>query len=284
MFEPPVDFAWKVRRRMLYDRNPLFITLQDKYAVKQYAGERGVETANLLFVTDRAETIPFDSLPPRCFIKANHGCGWNLLRLDGEIYDFFHGDNIFHPDGSFIGREEAARYSISRKQCVRALQIALRQKYSTVEWAYQHIPPKVIVEEFLLPRIGCNLKDYRMYAFDGAVKAINVGSPAYRRNVENVFFDPEWREFKLTRYKEKVPDFLPERPETLPEMIRTAELLGRGLDFVRIDLYDTTQGVVLGEMTLYPEAGQKNTPTACPVFNQWLGDQWVLSPRAGESC
>ena len=54
-----------------------------------------------------------------------------------------------------------------------------------------------------------------------------------------------------------------------------AAKLGRGLDFVRVDLYNTTRGVVLGEMTVYPEAGSMNTPTACPVFNKWLGDQWV---------
>jgi len=36
---------------------------------------------------------------------------------------------------------------------------------------------------------------------------------------------------------------------------------------------------MLGEMTLYPERGGEDTPTACPVFNQWLGDQWVLNRK-----
>lgn len=40
---PPTkqDFAWKVRRRMRFDRNPVFVIVQDKYRVKRYAEERG---------------------------------------------------------------------------------------------------------------------------------------------------------------------------------------------------------------------------------------------------
>ena len=44
-----------------------------------------------------------------------------------------------------------------------------------------------------------------------------------------------------------------------------------------MDLYDTTRGIVAGEATVYPDAGKQDTPTACSVFNRWLGDQWQLS-------
>jgi hypothetical protein len=60
----------------------------------------------------------------------------------------------------------------------------------------------------------------------------------------------------------------------LNEMIAAAERLGRGLDFVRVDLYHSTYGVMLGEITLYPESGVQNSPTACPHFNQWLSGFW----------
>ena len=66
------------------------------------------------------------------------------------------------------------------------------------------------------------------------------------------------------------------RPENLQEMINTAEKLGERIDFVRVDLYNTTRGVVLGEMTIYPEAGMLNRPTVDKFFNNWLGDQWIL--------
>ncbi len=103
-----------------------------------------------------------------------------------------------------------------------------------------------------------------------------MGSAALRRDGENVFLDPSWKQFKLTTYKEAVPASLPEMPGNLAAMIDTAQTLGEELDFARIDLYDTTQGIILGEITAYPEAGWPSTPTACPVFNKWLGDQWKL--------
>jgi hypothetical protein len=59
-------------------------------------------------------------------------------------------------------------------------------------------------------------------------------------------------------------------------MIEVAQKLGTDIDFARIDLYDTTQGIILGEMTIYPEGGILNSPTSCPIFNKWLGNQWKL--------
>lgn len=130
------------------------------------------------------------------------------------------------------------------------------------------------MEELLEQKNKKALTDYRMYTFNGVVKAISLGSAVFRKNYENVFFDPVWKEFKLTKYKEKLPDPLPEKPANLGEMIDAAQKLGQGIDFARMDLYDTTQGVILGEITVYPHAGMLDSPTSCPVFNKWLGDQW----------
>ena len=68
-----VNFSAKVRWRMKFDRNPLLVTLQDKYRVREYARLKGVKIAKLLYVTDRPKTIPFGELPKNYLIKANHG-------------------------------------------------------------------------------------------------------------------------------------------------------------------------------------------------------------------
>jgi hypothetical protein len=62
-------------------------------------------------------------------------------------------------------------------------------------------------------------------------------------------------------------------------MVAAARRLGRGVDFVRIDMYDTAAGCVLGEMTVYPQSGSRATPTSCVHFNRWLGSQWQLQRR-----
>ncbi|MGA8830383.1 MAG: ATP-grasp fold amidoligase family protein, partial [Desulfomonilaceae bacterium] len=180
-------------------------------------------------------------------------------------------------DGSLINKNAAAESKLSKSEAVRLCRGWLARTYSKGEWAYQHIRPRIIVEELLIPSDNAALKDYRMYTFHGIVKAISVGSAIYRRADANVFFDPNWKEFKLTKYREQVPDPLPEMPASLGEMIEVAQKLGNDIDFARIDLYNTTRGIVLGEVTVYPYGGDFDSPTSCPIFNKWLGDQWKLT-------
>src|SRR5512134_3795106 len=80
------DFSWKTRWRMKNDRNPLFVVVQDKYGVKEYAQQKGVRIAETYYVTDKPQTIPFDSLPANYFIKANHGSKWNIYCNDKVFY------------------------------------------------------------------------------------------------------------------------------------------------------------------------------------------------------
>jgi hypothetical protein len=272
-------FATKVRWRMAQDRNPLFLTIQDKYQVRAYAAERSVATADLLYVTQDPQTIPFETLPESYFIKASHGWGWNILCLQGEFYHFKSGTEIVDADGSLKGANVNTEHPLSQDEVVALCIEWMGQTHRSDEWAYQHIEPQIIVEALLNPQDDTELKDYRMYTFDGVVKAISIGSARYRRDARNIFFDRDWNEFILTRYQEARPEHTPQRPERLDAMLAAVERLGAGLDFVRIDLYDTTAGIVLGEMTIYPQGGSSKSPTTCPAFNQWLGDQWQLGWR-----
>ncbi len=269
-----IDFSAKVKWRMLCDRNPLFVTMQDKYSVREFARSRGVKTAELLFVTDRPETIPFDELPPRYLIKANHGCRWNILCYDSRFYQFKDGRDLVNQDGSFLNTHSAARYEISKAEVIGLCREWLSRDYSRNEWAYRQIRPKIVIEELLESKDEKSLKDYRLYTFHGVVKAINVGSPVFRNNGENVFFDADWNEIVLTKYSEARPDPLPEMPAGFGEMIQAAQNLCESIDFARVDLYDTSKGIILGEITIYPGGGRKLTP--CPRFNTWLGDQWRI--------
>ena len=217
-----IDFSAKVRWRMRYERNPLFVTLQDKYKVREYARSKAVKTANLLYVTDRPETIPFGKLPPKYLIKATHGCNWNILCFNSKLYLFGNGKKMINQDGFFLNMNSACKYELSKADAIKLCRKWMMLRYSKREWAYQHITPRIIVEELLESKDNKALKDYRMYTFHGVVKAINVGSAKFRRDGENVFFDPSWKEFKLTTYKEARPDPLPEKPASLGEMIGVA--------------------------------------------------------------
>ncbi|HEY9468215.1 MAG TPA: ATP-grasp fold amidoligase family protein [Propionibacteriaceae bacterium] len=64
-------------------------------------------------------------------------------------------------------------------------------------------------------------------------------------------------------------------PESLPRMVETAKHLSMavGLPFCRVDLYDTTRGVVLGEITRTPGGAQ----TYVLGHDRWMGEQWLLA-------
>jgi hypothetical protein len=55
-------------------------------------------------------------------------------------------------------------------------------------------------------------------------------------------------------------------------MLRYAEILGGGLEFVRVDLYDTPDRVYFGEITTTPVGGR--LPFDSLEFDRYLGDLW----------
>lgn len=263
-----LSFSAKVRRRMLTDRNPLLVEVQNKYTVREYARARNVRMAPLHCVVEDAAGFSLAALPEDCFIKVSHASKWNVLRRAGEFYLF--------ADGSGQSRDRTLE-RLSPDDCLDRLRRWMAVTFSPEEWAYTMMRKHILVEELLAPRQGTELMDYRFYTFDGVVRAINIGCASYRARNENAFFTPDWQPVSLTVYRESLPEPLPARPEALPEMLAIASRLGRGLDFVRVDLFDTDRGVMLGEMTVYPEGGRIDSPTACPVYNQWLGRQWRLA-------
>jgi len=269
LFITPRDFSWKMRWRMRHDRNPIFVELLDKYRVKQHAWNLGVQTAETFFVTDQPETIPFDTLPASCFLKANHGCRWNILHKDHEFYMYGDGKDFSDP-------RNVSKYILTREEVVHRCKTWLATTHSTRQWAYQHIKPLILVEEVLLQRGGGELKDYKFYTFYGNVKLVKIFSPTSRRHHEEILLDANWKPIQLSSRRDKNTLLIPPKPESYQEMLGIVQKLGENLDFVRVDLYDTTRGVILGEMTIYPLAGRFNSPTPDPNFNRWLGDQWIL--------
>ncbi len=270
----PKDMSWKVRWRSRYDRNPMFVVIQDKYRVKEFAQARGVRSSELFHVTDKPETIPFDSLPANCFIKANHGCKWNILRKDGEFYHYDDGDDL-------IGRKNFNERKLDRQQVIDFCREWLQTTYSKREWAYSQIKPVIMVEELLEQYGGGELIDYRCFTFKGHVAAVYVDSATYSINHQKIFVDTEWNEFKLN-IKEDVPHVLPPKPDNFSEIVSAAQRLAQDFDFIRVDLFNTTRGITLGEMSVYPMGGASLQPTMDRAFNMWLSSHWEL-PSPGRN-
>jgi hypothetical protein len=271
------DFSSKVRWRTRMVRDVTYAILQDKYAVKEFADSKCVSSPETLFVTNNPNKIPFDNLPDRYFIKANHGCAWNIYFENGVFYKFGHGGNLVADDGFIPGAVASERLLLTQSEVVSLCENWMEKKYSQIEWAYTMIKPLIVVEECLEGSGKLPLVDYRFYVFDGVVKAVNLGSSYYRKHNINLFLDRDWNQIPMETRSFNLPDTIPVKPECFSEMVSSAERLAEGYDFLRVDLYNTTKGIMLGEITLYPNGGQRNSPSGCRSFDDALGKYWRVS-------
>lgn len=64
----------------------------------------------------------------------------------------------------------------------------------------------------------------------------------------------------LPEYNKNGMNYLVNRPKNLEKMIEAARILSKEFELIRVDLYDTGDKVIFGEMTL--------TPAGC-IFHSW---------------
>jgi hypothetical protein len=252
----PRTFNEKVLWRKVYDRRPVFRTLSDKVAVRDYVAARvGPEhLVPMLGVFERPKDIPWAELPVPYVIKANHGCGWNLFVLDAAEVD--------------------------PSALTRTLRRWLRTNFSygVREWAYKDIPRRLIIERF----IGSGRKtpdDYKFFCFDGAPQAIWVLADRFTKPTD-VWYDPGW---VVLTFMGSSQEAARPAPSALDEMLAIARKLSAGFDFLRVDLYCVDGRVYCGELTVYPGCGLW---PYTPESDEWLGGFWKLpgvGPTAARS-
>ena len=254
--DDPKTFDEKIWYLMLYNRDPLLTKCSDKYEVREYVRECGLEyILNELYgVYDRAEDIDFDTIPSPCFIKCNHTSGGNMIFDRSKPFD--------------------------REESVRWLNFMLRQNLycRSREWNYKNIRPRIIVEKLLKDKEGKLPIDYRFMCFNGVPKLIfldlhacdeegNHAEDDYR-NIYDMDFKPiDMRVTMTPRNPENYG-----KPENYDEMVRCAEILSKPFPHCRVDLYNIDGTIVFGEMTFYHGAGfNKITP---PEWDRKMGD-WI---------
>lgn len=143
-------------------------------------------------------------------------------------------------------------YCLQKRRSLRMVEILDRLYTDMREYRFAN---EWQVEELLLPPSGqlVPLDDFKFYAFRGRVGLIlqvarTAGGNKYR------WYDRDWRAVRTGKYDDEVDEtlLLPREPH---EMLRIAELVSAKLTppFCRVDLYETSRGVVLGELT--PEPG-----------------------------
>lgn len=226
----PITYNEKLQYKKLYDRNPLYTVLADKYQVRKYVKARAGEKylIPLLGVWKNEKQIKWDVLPEQFVIKCNHDSGSVFICADRQKFDI--------------------------DACKKQIHRALRKNYFWPgrEWAYKNIRRYVVAEKYI-EESGHELRDYKFFCFHGRAEFIQVDINRHTDHTRNIY-TREWElldvSIEYPRSSQNV-----ERPQNLQEMIRVAEKLSRGLNDVRVDLYNAAGRIYFGEITLYHGCG-----------------------------
>ena len=232
-----------------YRNNPLVTQCADKYRVREYVKQAGCpELLNELYgVWDSVDEIPWDTLPDAFVMKCNHGCGYNILCPDKKNLDI----------------------SDAEEKLDRWMHEAFWRRLSEVQ--YQHIPKKIICEEFL--GSGEDLYDYKIYCFHGKAEYLLVCAGREKGKPKFYFFDRNWNLAPITRDGKNAPaDFTIEKPARLEQMLQYAQQLAAPFPFVRVDLYYVKEKIYFGELTFVPSAALDDSrlPETDILFGEML--------------
>ena len=228
----PQTFNEKIQWCKLYyfPYNQQIVQCADKYAVREYIKEKGLEhtLVPLFGAWADARQIQWDALPEKFVLKCAHGCAYNILCPDKQ--------------------------SLDKKTTIKQLNKWLKEDFGAfnLELHYSKINPRMIIcEEFL----GECISDYKFFCFNGEPKLIYVSHDLiHDRQAQIGFFDLDGKKLPLKRddYADVAEVVL---PDFFPEMLENAKLLCRDFPFVRVDFFLANGRYYFAELTFTPSAG-----------------------------
>jgi len=246
----PQTFNEKIQWLKLYDRNPAYHNMVDKYEAKKFVADIIGEEYIIptLGVWDSFDEIDFDKLPEQFVLKCNHDSASVVICKDKKRFDF-----------------NQAKVKLTK---------ALRQNYYRFEnrqWVYKSIIPKIIAEEYLKDDNNPELNDYKFFCFNGQVKYIQVDFDRFTNHKRNIY-DTNWnfQNFEIQYQSDK--NHLIPKPKKLDEMISIATKLSADIPHVRVDLYFIENKIYFGELTFYHGGGtEKFYPKSWEyTFGSWI--------------
>jgi hypothetical protein len=135
--------------------------------------------------------------------------------------------------------------------------IASKKKffYAIRETQYEALPRKILIEENISK--GGSIDDYKFFCVKGVVLYCQVDIDRFTNHRRAICTVPDFAVVPVRTKFLEIPQHL-ERPAHFDEMVQIASDLSRDFSFVRIDLYDTDDGVYFGEYTLSPGGASDN--------------------------
>jgi hypothetical protein len=251
----PQTFTERLLVKMARDRSPLQTLTADRVAMRQFVEDRigpGHLPRLLAVLKDPAEVRALD-LPVAYVAKATHGSQMvHIVRNDSPAER----DTIARKGKAWLAHDYWRRHG---------------------EWPYRDIPRRIVLEGYLGQPADEPPADWKFYCFNGQVGLVSLD---YDRFIgrKRVFYDPDGRQLDLLLNYLHRTDARKPVPSRFMEMKRIAAQLSAGFDFVRIDLFDVPEGIMVGELTHCASAGLFVWDP--PEFDRKLGEFWTASRQS----
>lgn len=238
----PKTFNEKLQWLKLYDRNPQYTDMVDKYKVREYIkGKIGEEyLIPLIGIYEKFEDINFNELPQQFVIKCNHDSGGLIVCKDKRLLNI--------------------------KNVKKKINKCLKRNYyyNGREWPYKNVKPKIIIEKYMEDDGMHELRDYKFMCFNSKVKCSFVCSNRFSEDGLHVtFFDTQWNVMPFERHYPSIKEGL-SKPQNYEKMVELAERLSENIPFVRVDFYEINGKIYFGELTFYPGSG----------FEEFTPEEW----------
>lgn len=249
----PCTFNEKLQWLKLYDRNPFYSNLVDKYLVKKWVASKVGEQYVIPTYAkwDTVDDLDISALPEKFVLKTNHDSGGVIVCRDRRSFDVEKAKKILkkHLETNFF--------------------------WGGREWPYKNVFPCIFAEKYL-PANGLDeVIDYKFMCFNGLVKCIFTCTGRSDNDLRVDFFDPNWNHLPFSRHYPNADTLIP-APYNLDQMRILAETLSRNIPFVRVDFYEIDNKVYFGEMTFYPGSGFEEFNSE--VWDYELGE-WLVLPE-----
>jgi hypothetical protein len=219
---------------MIHQRTPLRAIVANKARLKEWVAEIvGAEHA----LPTVAEIVDPDQIselklqfPGRYVAKPSHASG-HVYFLDRESDQF---EPAFH---RFVSDTLKLRYDRENREAIYRMQA-----------------PSVLIEENLVPTGTGEIADFKIHCFDGIPVLIQHDQNRYSGH-RQTYYSTDWQQIDVWALKgvDAAPGAAPAK---LDEMLELAARLAQPFDYIRVDLYETGDRILVGELTNTPWAAR----------------------------
>lgn len=243
----PIGLNDKINWRIIHDHRAIWDWTCDKLASKGHAAQRspGILIPSVLWVGEDVRELANLNIEGRWILKANRSSK-NVIVGSGT------------PDVEALKAEVATWNDF--------------QWRDLGESAYAHAEPVLLLERWLGESDEPPM-DYKIYVYDGVARFVHVHRNRFVAHRSSIF-TREWERIDASQTHILPDEITLPRPTRLDELLRRAEQIGAGFDFMRVDLFETNEGVWFGETTPYSWSGIR--PFSPDSFERELGSYWTL--------